>query len=229
MTKQAVTPLVLIASICLLFAACEDSSQIASQSSPLVETASTAIPGDVIFTVVTEDSIPGIKRSLDVRINKRVSEDVLRAIALELHGRSPQKYERTFMIYLLPEMHEGDSAWATTHFNPDLEVRVLGLTPMEANALSAEPIARGGSMIGRWADERIGGVIEIRDEGGQLHFEERFKDGSKRQKVLLEKKVTAGRQFTEAQAEYGEFWLLLPDGRLQLGDDDGIMATFKKL
>lgn len=48
------------------------------------ESPATDIPADVSYEVINTDILPGIKRSLDVRLNKRVSEDVLRAIALDL-------------------------------------------------------------------------------------------------------------------------------------------------
>ena len=57
-----------------------------------------AIPPDVNFTVIKDETVPGIKRSLDIRLNKIVSEDVLRAIALKLKSEDARQYQRTFML-----------------------------------------------------------------------------------------------------------------------------------
>ena len=66
------------------------------------------IPADISYSVVDTDIIPSIKRSLDVRLNKKVSEDVLRAIALELKSNDSQTYDRTFIVYrLLSPWHDG--------------------------------------------------------------------------------------------------------------------------
>jgi len=43
-------------------------------------------------------------------------------------------------------------AWATTHYNPDLDVRILGFTADAAASLSAKPDATDRDEIGRWID-----------------------------------------------------------------------------
>src|SRR5579862_5918496 len=42
------------------------------------------IPSDVQYTILGSNNIPGIKRGLDVRLNRKVSEEILRAIATKL-------------------------------------------------------------------------------------------------------------------------------------------------
>ena len=61
------------------------------------------IPVDVSYEIIKIDTAD-ITRSLDVQLNKRVSEDVLRIIALELKAQEPRSYERTFILYYLPNM-----------------------------------------------------------------------------------------------------------------------------
>ena len=93
------------------------------------QAAESIIPTDVSYSVIATDNVPGIKRSLDVRLNKEVSEETLRAIALKLKSNESQEYERTFIGYYLPGMTIDAGYWATTHFNPTLDVRILGLSP----------------------------------------------------------------------------------------------------
>lgn len=59
----------------------------------------------------------------------RVSPEVLREIALDVKSREKKQYERTFIFIYLPEKIPGGKkmTWATCHFNPTLEVRMLGL------------------------------------------------------------------------------------------------------
>ena len=89
------------------------------------------IPDDMSYSIIDSTAIAGIKRSLDVRLNKRVTEDTLRAIALKLKSQDSRDYDRTFITYYLPGMTVGAGAWATTHFTPDLEVKILGLSTEE--------------------------------------------------------------------------------------------------
>jgi hypothetical protein len=86
------------------------------------------IPNGVIYTIIRTEVVPGIKRSLDIRLNRTVSEEVLRAIATKLKNSDHGTYERTFISYYLPGMKVGSGAWATSHFDPDLEICILGVS-----------------------------------------------------------------------------------------------------
>ena len=57
------------------------------------------LPNNVVVKVVREETLYNIKRSLVVRINKRVSKDTLRAIALQLKKAEKHSYDRTFIVY----------------------------------------------------------------------------------------------------------------------------------
>jgi len=74
------------------------------------------------FSVIKEDVFHNFKRSLDIRIDKRVSEEELRTIALELKASDSKSYDRTFICFYLPGMEVGAGAWATSHFDPDLKI-----------------------------------------------------------------------------------------------------------
>src|ERR1039458_10482874 len=63
--------------------------------------------------------------------NRTVSEEVLRAIATKLKNSDHGTYERTFISYYLPGMKVGSGAWATSHFDPDLEICILGVRSEE--------------------------------------------------------------------------------------------------
>ena len=86
------------------------------------------IPNGGIYTIIRTEVVPGIKRSLDIRLNRTVSEEVLRAIATKLKNSDHGTYERTFISYYLPGMKVGSGAWATSHFDPDLEICILGVS-----------------------------------------------------------------------------------------------------
>ena len=106
---------------------------------------------DVSYSIIDSTATAGIKRSLDVRLNKRVAEDTLRAMALKLKSQDSRDYDRTFITYYLPGMTVGAGAWATTHFQPDLEVKILGLSTEEEKKLSTAPAVMGDVIRGRRA------------------------------------------------------------------------------
>jgi hypothetical protein len=216
--------------------ACEsgDADLAAPVGSTVAVTAGTApsiIPADVSYSIIDTDIIPGIKRSLDVRLNKKVSEDVLRAIALKLKSNDSQQYDRTFIVYYLPGTTIDAGAWATTHFDPTLVVRILGFTVQEEQALATEPAPTGRQVIGIWMDEPFGLQITIYLEGGTLYMGWKAKDGSGLEEELLEKPSPLGQRFeTKGGSSFGDHWIIDPDGNLQiLGSLGGLIATARRI
>ena len=66
------------------------------------------------------------KRSVDVLLPKKVSEETLLQLAYEIRtAKKHKKFEKTFICYYLPGMEPGKGAWAISHFNPSLNIRIL--------------------------------------------------------------------------------------------------------
>ena len=234
-------PLVLIAIVSVVTQGCNDRQQSPPASQPSATSQAyqqgtkvqdTTIPSDVSFSIIDSNTIPGIKRSLDIRLNKKVSESVLRAVALKLKAQDSQTYDRTFIVYYLPEMAVGAGAWATTHFNPDLKVRILGLTAEDETKLAAQPEPANREIIGRCLDEspHFGGRITIFREEGDVFMEKTFKDGSSLKQNIAERNSAQGRRFDKVEgASAGDHWIIGPDGNLQLRDNDGLISTSKRI
>jgi hypothetical protein len=192
----------------------------------------TAIPADVKYTVINTDVIPGIKRSLDVRLSRKVEEDVLRSIAINLKKDDPKRYERTFIVYYLPDMKVGAGGWATTHFNPELEVKILGLTAKQEEALATKAEDPAREVIGSWLDQSpmVGGKISIYRKDDKLYMERTFKDGSSSNKEMVEKASSSGRRFEEKSgSSFGEHYIVDRQGNLQIRDQEGLIATATKI
>lgn len=190
------------------------------------------IPSDVSFSIMDSSTLPSIKRRLDVRLNRKVSEQGLRAIALKLKNQDARVYDRTFIFYYLPGMTVSAGAWATTHFTPDLEVRILGLTAEDENKLVTQPQPTNREIIGRWLDETplIGSRVTIFREKGKLFIEQMFKDGSSHKTELVERKSPLGRRFDKVESSSaGDHWVLGSNGDLQVRDNDGLIATHMKI
>ncbi len=187
---------------------------------------------DVTYEIINTNTFLDYKRSLDVRLNKKVSEGILRTIALKLKAQDPRNYERTFICYYLPNMEVGAGAWATTHFNPDLEVRILGLTAEQEEALKKQPDDPSREVIGSWLDESpyLGCKVTIFRQNGKLFMENTYKDGSSGKKEIVEKLSGKVRTFRRKEgSSVGEFYLIDKQDNLQLWDEEGIITTAKKI
>jgi len=80
------------------------------------------------WSVINETKVANIKRQLDIRIDQKISKESLRTLALKIRSQDPAQYQRTFILYFLPGMRTDAGAWASTHFDPDLDVRIIGFT-----------------------------------------------------------------------------------------------------
>ena len=117
------------------------------------------VPADVSYSVIQTNIVTGIRKSIEIRLEKAVSEDDLRSVALALRSGDSRRYEGTFIVYCLPGMLVGGGGWATTHFDPGLEVRILGLAVQEERADASGPLIPTREDIGKWLDDVTGSQI----------------------------------------------------------------------
>lgn len=202
--------------------------------------AAIADPSPVIgdaFHVEKVNIVPGIKREVYVRLPAAVTEDVVKQIANAVKAQDPSVYERTFVVFLLPGMHDGKGAWATAFFNPDLEVRVLGATAEQqsrAAAMSSESPALGRRRLGLWIDDSdlgSGSVWEIYRVRGKTFADETFSDGEVITAELRDVSQGKARKFIvpDRTQETGDHMLVTADGALEFRDNAGLIRRARRL
>lgn len=190
------------------------------------------IPSDVAYSIISENVVPGIKRTLVVRLNKEISHDVLGTIGYEIKKADKNSYKRTFIFYYLPGMQVNATAWATTHFNPNLEVKIFGLTPEEKTFLLSAPTDSARDVVGQWFDDRplINRRIIIYHKNGKVFMELVYKDGSIGTEELMEGKTSSGIRFEAKKgSDFGDYYLLNRNGDLEIRDAEGLIYTAKKI
>lgn len=185
----------------------------------------TPIPRDVAVEVLREQTLHHFWRSLAIRLNRKVSEDELAVIARELRSRDPKEYDRTKICYYLPGMEVGAGAWASSHFDPDLEVRILGL-PADLSVFTNEAVPEGSTRVAMWADEVGGYVLTLLQSGNGLAMRRRFNDMSVDVEELIESRAGNGRRLDSREgSDFGEYYVIAESGALELWDEDGLFRT----
>jgi hypothetical protein len=97
-----------------------------------------------------------------------------------------------------------------------------------APGLAAPAAEAGRTTIGRWRDARpvVESTIEIARVGGRLTLEQRFTlDGSVFRVDLVEAGAPQGRRFDATGDAAGAYWVLTPEGALEVYDALGLVAT----
>jgi hypothetical protein len=183
-------------------------------------------------SIINEEAVPGVVRRLDVRLPRKVTEKELQAVALHLKGLARGEFQQTFIVYYVPGMEVGAGGWATTHFNPNLQVRILGTSEAEERELVGSPDSDPESdVIGSWLDDRpfVGTRITFYREDGTTYRERRYRDGSSDRDVLIETRVPRGRKFETDPPSGRDYYLLVDSGALELRDDEGLIAIARPL
>jgi len=179
------------------------------------------------YTIINEETLTDIKTMIDIRLESEVDEETLYKIANELREDGRRKYQRVFINYYLPDMEVGSGAWATSHFNLDLDVKILGLSKKEKSQLLEDTASSEGNLIGRWIDNSPGlsGVYSISRNGNIFELSIKFKDGSELTRKLIEKNIGGQKRWMEEDNDFGEYYVLNNDGTLSQYDNEGLFRT----
>jgi hypothetical protein len=186
------------------------------------------LSGGLAYSVIDSDMIPGAKLSLDVRLSRKATEKELAQIARELKVGTQGSYSRAFILHYLPGMKPGAGAWATTHFNPSLQVKILGMTTEQEQALAGQVSSPGQQVIGVWLDETpyTANRTTLYKKGGKIFRERKFKDGSELTEEMIERSSSSGRRFDMRDRNTaGDYIVIRASGVLELRDSIGLIST----
>ena len=180
------------------------------------------------YKIIETERFRTIKCMLTVRLSKKISKESLRQLAIKLRSEEPKKYDRMFVTYYLPNMKVGSGAWATTHFNPKLNVKILGMTIEQEIKLSNEKQIQSGKTIGVWIDELYGKYTIIKKGSGYI-LKTRYKDGSGGTENLIKYKFHRKTAFKAKIDDRGEYFVIDDSGGLGLYDSAGLITTMRAI
>lgn len=107
-------------------------------------------PDTVRYRIVRDDTYPHQKkRSVHVEITAPVNESHLRRFAKRIKSMN-RGYKLVFITYSVKGVVASDFAWATTHYRPDLEVNINGMSASQERSLIAR--IPEGDYIAKWLD-----------------------------------------------------------------------------
>jgi len=189
------------------------------------------IPVEVSYPIVEDDEEYNAfskKRIVEVSLNMKVTEEVLREIALEVKATEKHQYERTFINYYVPNPVPGGKKeiWASSHFNPTLVVEIRGLSVEDEAKLRGLPLKHQGKRIGAWLiDSQYSSRVEVLYEDGELFYTASFyTKGDPYIQEMVELPPGKTRGFKTKQESH-DVYEIGEDDNLWLRDDDGLILT----
>ena len=198
----------------------------------------------------------GPRLNLRVSINKRVSGETLGLIAKKLKAEDKAGCERASMYFFLPGMKLDTARWAVANFkNPlmvkwrdghtfffgkGLQVVISGMNVEEETRLRKLPNDPTRKVLGAWLSDRSAEGDSCRliifKRAGKTYMETTSVDGRSSTAEITEKAVPDGTRFGEtspvkpkARRQSGEYWLIDKSSNLEIHDNDGLVATAKRI
>jgi len=166
-------------------------------------------------------NIPKIKLSIDVVLKKRVNEQILKELAPLLHKKyNGDKYQNVFIEYFLIGMIKGNGAYATTHYTPNLEMRLYGLSNEDIAYITAITTTKR-----YWIDDDWSAIIGIEKENKKFFLHRTFKDLSTDKTPLELYTKSNDTIFKVNGTTDGEYYKINSLGNLEQYDNKGLVHT----
>lgn len=190
------------------------------------------LPDDFTYNILEDRSNEALeKNELTVEINKKITVEQIATLADKFFS-SKSKQRRFYIFYLLPGMKAGSGAWATSHFDPELEIEIIGSTSQQDdNSDKVADAVIDGEVIGKWHEEQYtSSNYVIYKKDNKIFIKTIFKNGQISDEELKEKKVGNGTRYDYKQGGYnGEYFILNSDGGLEFyNSEDKKFTTASK-
>lgn len=212
----------------LLIACSEESANQANHvSSEQYQVASQPIK--VSYKIISDEKKSNIKRTVQVELEQRITTQEIEKIAKEIFALDSEKYERTFIIYFIKKENMG-MAWATSHFDPTLDVKILGSTADEHQKLNTVQVKVEGKIIGQWRSTwGFETTMVMYEHKNKMWFKHILSDGSSTdadELIKINKNNKKG--FAIKDDEHNEYYVINQSGDLEFWSERGNYYTAKK-
>lgn len=179
------------------------------------------------YSPVSED-LSEQRRAVYVRVDRRVDEDDLLAIAELVEAKGKKPFARTYVNFILPGMPVNQGAWASVLFAPEPKVMVHGLSRTDEELFLAEHKADTRPLLGSWltSPPAAPGRLTIYSDHGKVFAEWRLRGGQKTVDELRDSTIKGVRRF---DVPGGGYYVLTRSGELEIWDKSTLIATAERI
>ena len=182
----------------------------------------------VSYRITQDESLGNIKRTVEVEIDERIDEDTLRNIAKYIKSKERRTYQRTFIGYRMKGSRKDMINWATTHYDPDLKVEIIGADKKTYEAILSSQNPKG-EIIGSWMAEydRLLIKLTIYKKEKTTRIRSIYMDGTSSDREI-KASVLNGKKKFQLEGETYEYFLLNSAGELEFWSENRNYHTAKK-
>lgn len=178
------------------------------------------------YEIVSDDKRENITRKVQVELAKRVTRQQLELIANEIKNADKETYERTFIMYRI-KGEKSVAAWATSHFDPNLEIKFIGLNADDFRKLLSLKHDVEGEVIGEWVSPNgfTDHIVVIYKKGKQYFKQDYYVNATMKPKEL----VKDGDTFRYKEASETQYYVIDANDDLEYRGESGNVYLAKKL
>lgn len=181
------------------------------------------LPDNFSYNIIEDNSNIALeKNQLTLEINQKLTEGQIATLAEKLFN-SKEKQRRFYIFYQLSGMKNGSGAWAISHFDPELDIQILGSTSeQDENASKISEQEIDGEIIGKWREEQYtSSNYIIYKKDNKTFLKTIFKNGQTSEEELSEQKVQNGLKYVYKEGGYsGEYFVLNSSGDLEFYNNE---------
>jgi len=189
------------------------------------------LPENFEYRIIKDESNPNIeKNQLQVEINQKLTEGQLATLAEELYN-TKDKQRRFYIFYNLKDNENTFMAWATSHFDPELEITINGSTNTEDNQILTKAKKVPGNIIGIFNEtDRIYSIYTIYENNGKTFIRMTFKDGESMDNEVEKISTKNGVRYNyKEDISQGEYFILNNDVLEFYNKENKMFTTGSKL
>ena len=188
--------------------------------------------GTISYEIIDKTYLQYAKKgTIDIRLEDKISEEQLESIAQQLKQKIFRNAERVFMSYFLPDMGNGNGAWATTHFKSNqFGIRINGFTIEQEKRLVDSFETDTRDIIGRWLDSSpfLRHCLTLFRNDSGIFLERIFSDGGNQTKELRPSNIDEGIRYDDIEENsHGEYFTVDSHGALHYFSPEGEFMELK--
>lgn len=157
------------------------------------------------------------KNELTVLISQKLTEGQIATLADKFYNSKP-KQRRFYIFYQLSGSYSEASAWATSHFDPELDIKIIGSTTQEdLNSEKQSDESINGEIVGKWREEQYtSSNYIIYKKDNKTILKTIYKNGQTSEEEMVEKKSKNEIRYDYKGGGYnGEYFILNSAGSLE--------------
>lgn len=211
-----------------------------------------ALPENFYYEIAKDESDALLeKNQLTVEISEKLTEGQIATLAEELYY-SKDNRRRFYIWYKLKDV-DNSFAWATSHFDPELEIFINGSTteedikkdklleeidneiPINGSTTEEEKLSKknDSEIIGKWDENKFSFTnLIIYKKDNKTFLKTIFKNGTILDDEIIENKTSGGIRYDykDAESNNNEYFILNSEGMLDIYDPiDGKYTTAKPI